>query len=106
VFWTGTTKSGCAGQYSDCFFDEKSQDGIFEGKILPSDNGGACVGFALSGDEFIVKTMPCDRKFFLACQSHPGTKIVKTDVMHYSCKVSLLTLHYTSCIFSVSVNSS
>jgi hypothetical protein len=77
VFWSGTTKSGCAGQYSNCFSD----DGSFEGTILPSENGGACVGFAMSGQEFIAKTMPCDRKFFLACQSLPTNRNVTTDVI-------------------------
>jgi hypothetical protein len=77
VFWTGSTKSGCAGQYSDCFSDGISVAGRFEGTILPSDNGGACVGFAMSGDDFIAKSMPCDRKLYLACQSHsPSTAVL------------------------------
>jgi hypothetical protein len=69
VFWTGSTKSGCAGQYSDCFSDGNNDGDKFEETILPSDNGGACVGFAMSGVELIAKSMPCDRKFFLGCQS-------------------------------------
>jgi hypothetical protein len=73
VFWTGLKKSGCAGQYSDCFSDGNDGDVRFEGTILPSDNGGSCVGFAMSGDEFIAKSMPCDRKFTLGCQSQ-GTR--------------------------------
>jgi hypothetical protein len=69
VFWTGSTKSGCAGQYSDCFSEGNNDGDKFEGTILPSDNGGACVGFAMSGDDFVAKSMPCDRKLFLGCQS-------------------------------------
>jgi hypothetical protein len=69
VFWTGSTKSGCAGQYSDCFSDGIDDDDKFEETILPSDNGGSCVGFAMLGVDFISKSMPCDRKLFLGCQS-------------------------------------
>ena len=78
MFWTGKTKFGCAGQYSDCFSD--GNDDNYEGTILPNDNGGACVGFALSGDELIEKTMPCERKCFLACQSLRTAKTVISDV--------------------------
>jgi hypothetical protein len=81
VIWTGTTKSGCAGQYTNCFSDgnENSLDGA---RILTSDNGGACVGFALSGDEFITKTMPCEKKCFFACQSLHTAIAVVNDVIH------------------------
>lgn len=68
--------SGCAGQYSDCF--SNGDDGSLEGTtILPSDDGGACVAFVMSGDEFIAKTMHRKWKFFLGCQTRG--KIETTD---------------------------
>jgi hypothetical protein len=79
VFWTGQTKSGCAGQYSDCFSD--GSDDFFEGTILRSEIGGSCVGFAMSGDEFIAKTMPCDRKIFLGCQSFGERKVTALQLV-------------------------
>jgi hypothetical protein len=78
VFWTGTTKSGCTGQYTDCFFRTKNE--TFEDKILASDNGGSCVGVALLGDEFVAKTMPCETKVFLACQAQINAQTVESDV--------------------------
>ena len=78
VFWTGTTKFGCAGQYTDCFFATKNDN--FGDKILASESGGSCVGVAISGDEFVAKTMPCEMKVFLACQAQKNAQIVESDV--------------------------
>lgn len=67
MFWTGATKSSCAGQYSECFFQEDSS--LSEEKKLYSDNKGACVGVFFFNDyDYIAKTLPCESKAFLACQ--------------------------------------
>jgi hypothetical protein len=77
VFWTGTTKTGCIGQFKDCFI-ESSKESIFEGTIVPSDIGGSCVAAIRYGDRFIAKIKPCESKAYLACQ---GTITVEKATM-------------------------
>lgn len=68
VFWTGATRSGCVGQFKDCFLGVYDYDNFFDGDILYNEGGGACVSVILYGEELIAKTMPCESKGFLACQ--------------------------------------
>lgn len=67
VFWTGVTKSGCVGQFSDCFLEAGELNIGFKKSILPSDSGGSCVGVTNYGNSIIAKTVPCETTLFLAC---------------------------------------
>jgi hypothetical protein len=80
VFWTGVTKTGCAGQFTDCF--DKAYSIGFEGiqKILTSEFGGACVGVTLSNGNFIAQSMSCEKKNFLSCVSRTLRSNVSTKV--------------------------
>lgn len=69
VFWTSATKSGCAGQYTQCFVGNNKANLEYEHSILSSKIGGSCVAVTLSGEQLTAKTMPCTTKLFLACQS-------------------------------------
>jgi hypothetical protein len=80
VFWTGTTKTGCVGQFKDCFIDV-SKESIFEGTILPSDIGGSCVAVIRYGDRFIAKIKPCESKAYLACQG--SSTVENATIMTY-----------------------
>jgi hypothetical protein len=74
VYWTGSTKSGCVGQYSDCFEGaEKSHSDSFDVNILTNEHGGSCVGVAMLADGLVAKAMYCEKKIFLACQSRKDT---------------------------------
>lgn len=84
VFWTGASKSGCAGQYSDCFLETKSHNIDYQKTILASETGGSCVGVAITEGNFVAKTMPCRAKVFLACQGktiRSAEQIYLTDVI-------------------------
>jgi len=67
VYWTGMTKSGCVGQYSNCF--EEDTDKWVDYEIINNKLGGACVGATVYAKSFIAKALPCDYKLFLGCQS-------------------------------------
>jgi len=69
IYWTGSTKSGCAGQHSDCFAEKVS----FPVKqvpveILTNKEGGACVAFSRSAEGYVAKTMFCKSKAYLICK--------------------------------------
>jgi hypothetical protein len=80
VFWTGTAKTGCVGQFKDCFIDA-SEESIFEGTILPSDIGGSCVAVIRYGDRFLAKIKPCESKAYLACQG--SSTVENATIMTY-----------------------
>lgn len=77
VFWTSVTKSGCAGQYTQCFVGDDKANLEYGHRILSSATGGSCVGVSLSEQQLseqertmqlTAKTLPCTTKLFLACQ--------------------------------------
>jgi hypothetical protein len=67
VYWTGVTKSGCGGQYTDCFLEAGARNIGYKKNILPSDGGGSCVGVTNYGKSIIAKTVPCETTLYLAC---------------------------------------
>lgn len=69
VFWTSATKSGCVGQYTQCFVGDNKANLDYEQSILSSARGGSCVGVSVAGLQLTAKAMPCTTKLFLACQS-------------------------------------
>jgi hypothetical protein len=73
VFWTGTTKSGCVGQYSDCFDGGGGLSESFDVNILANERGGSCVGVAMLANGLVAKAMYCEKRIFLACQSRKDT---------------------------------
>jgi len=68
VYWSGFTKSGCAGQYSNCFEEEVDTSDDFQFEVVKNKGGGACVAVTRSFNGLIAKALPCDSKVFLACQ--------------------------------------
>lgn len=70
VFWTGATKSGCAGQFVNCFVDDGGMQQLdYEKKIMTSESGGSSVGVIFVIDKITVKTLPGETKMYFACQS-------------------------------------
>lgn len=69
VFWTGATKSGCAGQFTNCFNQGIKQKNEYSfDKDFASDIGGACVAAKyFISQTFMAKAIPCQSKAFLAC---------------------------------------
>jgi hypothetical protein len=111
VFWTGATKSGCVGQFKDCFIGIDENERIrnfFRGIILASDVGGACVGVILYRFQLIAQTMPCQSKGFLACQGNSTIRTAATtpleDVIHYFCCIAMFCTFVSAfiAIFDVS----
>lgn len=110
VFWTGTTKSTCEGQFSDCFDrndDHGDSEFLLYKNILASFNGGACVGFVILDKLVIPKALPCESKAFLACQGDSvksatnfiGNAYVSnfeaTRNLFLKCKIFQLTTKFT-----------
>jgi len=79
IYWTGSTRSGCAGQYSDCFAENDSAQQQLEVEVLTNKDGEACVAFVSSGDGIIAKTMFCKNKAYLSCQGLRNTTIAASD---------------------------
>lgn len=80
VFWTGSTKSGCVGQYSDCFEGGSGLSNNFDVSIMANEHGGACVGVAMMAEGLVAKAMQCEKKIFLACQGRNGTRALTKKV--------------------------
>lgn len=101
VFWTGATKSGCAGQFVDCFVDGGGMKQLnYEKRILTSESGGSSVGVFFSVNKFTAKTMPGETKMYFACQSstrRSATYIkvqeVTRNFKHPSCVYLLMQLN-------------
>jgi len=91
IYWTGLTRSGCAGQFSECFTEEKNENLTFvvdylyerdqkEVDIISSRESGACVAIiTVSQDVTIAKTMFCQSKALLSCQGTLKTIAATTD---------------------------
>jgi len=71
IYWTGLTKSGCVGQYTNCF--KEDSDGWSTFTVITNKGGGACVGVTTDKSNFIAKALPCDSKLYLACQATNST---------------------------------
>jgi hypothetical protein len=90
VFWTGVTKSGCAGQFTDCFLEAGDINIGYKKIILPSDSGGSCVGVTNYGNSIIAKTVPCETTLFLACYGNN----LRTDTSLEITFVNIQYLHF------------
>jgi len=73
VYWSGYTKAGCAGQYSNCFEQEDDLTDDFEFDVIKNKAGGACVAFLRTLNGLTAKAVTCDSKAFLACQTFQET---------------------------------
>lgn len=98
VFWTGATKSGCAGQFTNCFHQGIIQNDYPYEKDFGSDIGGACVAVKYFIDQTfqcnsLAKAIPCQSKAFLAC--HGDTVRSATALNFYN--VSLFYDCHTPC---------
>jgi len=71
IYWTGLTKSGCMGQYTNCFEEDTDVGQDFE--IITNKGGGACVSVTSSSFGFTAKAFPCDTKMLLACEATKNT---------------------------------
>jgi len=76
------TKNGCAGKYTNCF--EEDTDFIFaedefDIEIISSKEGGGCVAMLRGADRILAKTMFCDQKLTLGCQSSKKTHASPID---------------------------
>jgi len=72
VYWTGLTKSGCVGQYSNCFEEEADLRDVFDFEVVTNKGGGACVAVSSSFNGLMAKALPCNSLVFLGCQSYEG----------------------------------
>jgi hypothetical protein len=91
VYWSGVTKSGCAGQFTNCFRQDIGVKISYE--ILASENGGACVGVTSSDKKLIAKALPCETKLFLACQGEGVATIsASVRILSYHFKFSIVII--------------
>lgn len=93
VYWTGTTRSGCAGQFTNCF-EETSEDD-FEEKIVASGKGGACVAVTTQSESLLAHSLGCDSLVLYACQSTKNTPSLILDNV-----VVIIFLNKNLCSFS------
>jgi len=73
AYWTGKTRAGCVGQFTSCLREEGSESESESVEVISNSMGGACVAVAAAATGLLAKSVPCDKKLFLACQGRSQT---------------------------------
>jgi hypothetical protein len=82
IFWTGMTKTGCSGQYSNCFGDDSNvTNDRLDVEIMENRVKGACVGVTAHPDGVLARTLGCETKLLLACQGRKNTVALPAAVI-------------------------
>jgi len=96
VYWTSMTRNGCAGQFSQCLPDGKSNifTSHYSMRIVSKSSDGACVtiygtaiGDSFFMDEQMFKTELCDSLHLLACQGEILSDRPTKRYLHVSIKI-------------------
>jgi hypothetical protein len=91
--WSGATRQGCAGQYSNCFGNE-SRLMSTEIKIYSTATDGNCLAFFVGTVDASRKTLPCKTKLRLLCSGKVDFNLQKV------CKIVNLEKKLNAYIFS------
>jgi len=68
IYWTGVSRSGCPTHIVNCFHNTSTPYFEDEDKYDIPIMGGSCISAIIVMKDIQPKPIPCDGKFYLACQ--------------------------------------
>jgi len=95
IFWTGATRTGCAGQWTDCFPDAQEREYFNFTEVMGTEGG--CLGMSMVGGQNLgARSLPCSSRLQPICYSWKGfTETVVEDIQIQSLEAKV-DMHFTS----------